>query len=78
MHVCPESYIELSRADAAANKIAENDLITVSSETGAMQLKAKVTTRMPAGVVFAPYHFNDAPINTVWNGAPVTLVTLAK
>lgn len=78
MHVCPESYIELSRSDASANKIAENDLITVSSATGSMQLKAKVTSRMPAGVVFAPYHFSDAPINTVWSGAPVTMVTLAK
>jgi len=78
MHVCPEGYIELSRSDAAAGKIAENDLITVSSATGSMQLKAKVTPRMPAGVVFAPYHFSAAPINTIWNGSPVTPVTLAK
>ncbi|MHB8123258.1 MAG: molybdopterin-dependent oxidoreductase [Desulfuromonadaceae bacterium] len=77
-HVCPEGYIELSRADASANKIAENDLMTVTSETGSMQLKAKVTSRMPVGVVFASYHFSDAPINTVWSGAPVTMVTLAK
>jgi len=78
MHVCPEGYIELSRTDASSNKIAENDLITVSSATGSMQLKAKVTARMPAGVVFAPYHFSAAPINTIWSGAPVTLVTLEK
>ena len=78
MHVCPEGYIELSRTDASADKIAENDLITVSSATGSMQLKAKVTPRMPAGVVFAPYHFSAAPINTIWSGAPVTLVTVAK
>jgi NADH-quinone oxidoreductase subunit G len=78
MHVCPEGYIELSRSDAAAGKIAENDLITVSSATGSIQLKAKVSLRMPAGVVFAPYHFSAAPINTIWSGAPVTLVTLAK
>ena len=78
MHVCPEGYIELSRTDASANRIAENDMITVSSATGSMQLKAKVTPRMPAGVVFAPYHFTAAPINTIWGGAPVTLVTVAK
>lgn len=78
MHVCPEGYIELSRSDAAAGKIAENDLITVSSATGSMQLKAKVTPRMPAGVVFAPYHFSAAPVNAIWSGSPVTLVTLAK
>jgi formate dehydrogenase major subunit/NADH-quinone oxidoreductase subunit G len=78
MHVCPEGYIELSRIDASAYKIAENDLVTVSSATGSIQLKAKVTPRMPAGVVFAPYHFSAAPINTLWSGSPVTLVTLAK
>ena len=78
MHVCPEGYIELSRTDASAGKIGENDLVTVSSATGTMQLKAKVTPRMPAGVAFAPYHFSSAPINTVWSGAPVTMVTVAK
>ena len=57
MHVCPEGYIELSRTDASAYKIAENDLITVSSATGSMQLKAKVTSRMPAGVVFRSVSF---------------------
>jgi formate dehydrogenase major subunit/NADH-quinone oxidoreductase subunit G len=78
MHVCPEGYIELSRADASAHKIAEDDLVTVTSATGSMQLKAKVTPRMPAGVAFAPYHFSAAPINTIWSGAPVTPVTVAK
>ncbi|GAC1468138.1 MAG: molybdopterin-dependent oxidoreductase [Desulfuromonadaceae bacterium] len=78
MHVCPEGYIELSRADASSCKIAENDLITVSSAAGSIQLKAKVSLRMPAGVLFAPYHFRTAPINTIWSGSPVTLVTLTK
>lgn len=78
LHVCPEGYIELSRSDAAAAKVVENDLVTVTSATGSMQLKAKVTPRMPAGVVFSPYHFSAAPISTIWSGAPVTLVTLTK
>jgi formate dehydrogenase major subunit/NADH-quinone oxidoreductase subunit G len=78
MHVCPENYIEMSRSDAAALKINENDMVTVTASAGSIKLKAKVTPRMPAGVVFAPYHFSAAPINTVWNGAAVTPVTLAK
>ena len=78
MHVCPEGYVELSRTDASAGKIAENDLVTVTSATGKIQLKAKITTRMPAGVVFAPYHFSASPINSIWSGAPVTSVTLSK
>ncbi|MEI6206942.1 MAG: molybdopterin-dependent oxidoreductase [Desulfuromonadales bacterium] len=78
MHVCPEGYLELSRKDALRQKIADGDLVTVSSTVGSMQLKAKVTTRMPEGVVFAPYHFGAAPVNMVWSGAAVTMVTLAK
>jgi formate dehydrogenase major subunit/NADH-quinone oxidoreductase subunit G len=78
MHVCPEGYVELSRKDASKQKIADNDLVTVSSSAGSIRLKAKVTTRMPEGVVFTPYHFSDAPVNTIWSGAAVTMVTLAK
>jgi len=78
MHVCPEGYVELSRADAAAMKFAENDLLTVCSASGSMKLKARITPRMPQGVVFSPYHFGVNPVNQVWSGAPVTWVTLAK
>jgi len=78
MHVCPENYIEMSRADAAKLKIAQGDVVTVSTTTGSMLLKAKVSPRMPSGVVFSPYHFSDAPINTIWDGSPVTAVTLSK
>lgn len=78
MYVCPEGYIELSRSDAATMKIAESDLVTVSSATGSIQLKAKVTTRMPTGVVFAPYHFSASPVNIIWDGAAVTSVKISK
>jgi anaerobic selenocysteine-containing dehydrogenase len=78
MHVCPEGYLEISRKDAAKQQIADNDLVTVSSSAGSISLKAKVTPRMPEGVVFAPYHFAAAPVNTIWSGAAVTPVTLAK
>ncbi|MDD2853059.1 MAG: molybdopterin-dependent oxidoreductase [Desulfuromonadaceae bacterium] len=78
MYVCPEAYVELSRTDAAALKIADNDLVNVSSNAGKLQLKAKVTARMPSGVVFVPYHFSAAPVNTIWNGAAVTPVSLSK
>ena len=78
MHVCPEGYLELSRADAAAFKFAENELLTVTSASGSLKLKARITPRMPQGVVFAPYHFGANPVNQIWNGSPVTWVTVAK
>lgn len=78
MHVCPEGYVELSRADAAALNFAENDLLTVSSAGGSMVLKARISARIPQGVVFTPYHFGSNPVNQIWNGAAVTWVTLTK
>ena len=78
MHVCPEGYLELSRVDAAKLKIEENDLLNVASETGSTKLKARITPRMPEGVLFSPYHFGAAEINQVWSGAPVTWVTVTK
>jgi NADH-quinone oxidoreductase chain G len=78
VYVCPEGYLEISRTDAAAQKISENDLLMVSSASGSMKLKARVTPRMPKGVVFAPYHFGANPVSQIWSGAPVTWVTLAK
>lgn len=78
MHVCPEGYLEISRADAAASNITENDLLTVTSDNGAMKLKARITPRMPQGVAFSPYHFGVNPVNQIWSGAAVTWVTLGK
>lgn len=75
MYVCPEGYVELSREDAAALNIAENDLATLASASGGIKLKVKITPRLSKGVLFAPYHFG---INQVWNGATVTWVTVTK
>lgn len=78
MHVCPEGYVELSRKDAARYKVVDKELVTVTSAAGGIKVKAKVTSRMPEGVVFMPYHFSAAPVNTIWNGAAVTMVTVTK
>lgn len=78
MHVCPEGYVELGRDDAAALKVQDNDLLTVSSAGAEIKLKAKVNMRMPKGVIFAPYHFNDQSINTITDGSPVTWVAISK
>ncbi|MDD2366501.1 MAG: molybdopterin-dependent oxidoreductase [Desulfuromonadaceae bacterium] len=78
VHVCPEAYLELSREDAARLLINEKDQITVTSESGSLQLIAKVSPRIPKGVVFLPYHFPAAPANKVWSGTAVTMVSIAK
>lgn len=77
-YVCPENYVEMSRKDASRYKVAESDIVTVTSSVGTIKLKAKVSPRMPEGVVFVPYHFSAAPVNSIWNGSAVTMVSIAK
>jgi NADH-quinone oxidoreductase subunit G len=78
IHVCPEGYVELSRSDAQALSINQDDEVTVKSALGEVKLKAKVGTRLPAGVVFAPYHFAEQSINSVAGGDTVTWVAISK
>ena len=78
MYVCPAAYAEISAADAAALKIEEGDLVTVTSGTGSVQVAAKVGKRLPQGLVFAPYHFGEGSVNTITDGAEITWVTIAK
>ena len=78
VYVCPEAYVEMSRADARRSAIGDNDLVTVSSLSGTLQLKAKISPRIPEGVVFIPYHFPEAPVNKIWSGSAVTMVSVTK
>jgi predicted molibdopterin-dependent oxidoreductase YjgC len=78
MLVCPEAFLELNREDAKALAVKDGEEVLVKSATGELRLKAKVGSRLPQGVVFAPYHFANASINTVTTGSAVTWVTVGK
>lgn len=76
--VVPEPYVELGLEDAKALKVKEGDLVTVKAANGEMKLKAKVTTRLPQGLVFVPYHFASSGINRIYRGEAVISVDLSK
>jgi predicted molibdopterin-dependent oxidoreductase YjgC len=78
MYVCPEGYLELNRGDAKKLGVEDGQSLTVKSSLGEVKLKAKVSMRLPEGVVFAPYHFSDMSINGITSGAAVTWVTISK
>jgi predicted molibdopterin-dependent oxidoreductase YjgC len=78
MKVCPAPYIELGRADAGKLGVKEGDSVKVKGATGELTLPVKLGLRMPEGVVFAPYHFESASINSVTAGSPVTFVSISK
>lgn len=78
MYVCPEQYIEMGRKDAGKLGIVDGDAVKVKSAAGELTLKAKVGLRMPEGVLFAPYHFDQNSINSIATGSAVTYVTVSK
>ena len=58
-----ELYVEVHPADAASMKLAEGDMVRVTSRRGSVEGKAKVTDRVPPQMVFLPFHFGEASAN---------------
>ena len=78
MSVCPESYIELGRDDAATLKVKTGDMIQLKADEGTIRSKVKVDNRLPKGVIFAPYHFADLGLNRIYTGQSVIAVEPSK
>ncbi|GAA2202162.1 nitrate reductase [Sinomonas flava] len=52
----PDVWVEVSEHDAAAQGLAEGDLLEVSSPRGSLRAKARITA-IRSGVVFVPFHY---------------------
>jgi predicted molibdopterin-dependent oxidoreductase YjgC len=59
----PEARVELNPADAALMGITDGQVVRVSSRRGSIILRATVTEKTSAGVVFIPFHFAEAAAN---------------
>lgn len=59
----PEAYVEINIDDAKRMGIRNSNYVTIESKQGSVRIKAKLTDRIPSGVVFAPFHFKEARIN---------------
>jgi predicted molibdopterin-dependent oxidoreductase YjgC len=59
----PEARVEINPADAARLRIEDGEAVRVSSRRGSIVLRAWVTPRTTAGVVFIPMHFAEAAAN---------------
>ncbi|GAB4294132.1 MAG: molybdopterin-dependent oxidoreductase [Desulfuromonadia bacterium] len=76
--VSPAGYLEVSRDDAARLSLSEGEMVTVASETGSVTLPVRISSRMPKGTAFAPYHFAENSVNTITCGDAVTWVTISR
>jgi formate dehydrogenase alpha subunit len=59
----PECMVEINPADAARLKIRANDPVRITSRRGSLEMKARVTTVVPEGILFIPFHFREAAAN---------------
>ena len=65
--IVPEAYVELNPEDARALGIIDGERVRVSSRRGEIELKARLTERVPKGTVFIPFHFGEAAANVLTN-----------
>jgi len=58
-NLCPAGYVEINPEDAAAMAVAEGDSLEVSSRVGSFTAPARVSSKVPKGILFAPVNFAD-------------------
>jgi assimilatory nitrate reductase catalytic subunit len=56
----PEPYGEVNAADALRFKVRAGELATLRSRWGSMVVRVRIGADIPAGMVFAPIHWNRA------------------
>ncbi|WP_366738280.1 molybdopterin oxidoreductase family protein [Thermus scotoductus] len=65
----PELKVEVNPKDAQRLGIGDGEIIQVVSRRGRIRARAWVTDRTPEGVVYAPFHFAEAPANRLTTDA---------
>ncbi|MGN6758982.1 MAG: molybdopterin-dependent oxidoreductase [Thermomicrobiales bacterium] len=64
-----EPTVTINPADAAAASVRDGELVRVTSRHGAVSVRARVNTELPAGVIHLDVHWPQAPFNRVVNTA---------
>ncbi len=65
----PEAEVQINPADAEERGIGNGEMMKVASRRGEIVAKAQVTDRVPAGLVFATFHYPDSAVNFLTNPA---------
>jgi formate dehydrogenase alpha subunit len=65
----PEGYVELNPMDARVLGIGNGEVVKVKSRRGEINIKTRVSTIVPVGTVFIPFHFAEAAANMLTNAA---------
>lgn len=63
--LCPESFVEINPDDARMLAIEGGSNVKVTSRRGSITVKAVVSKRPAKGVVFIPFHYQEAAANVL-------------
>lgn len=64
-----EGYVEINPEDARRLGITEGEQVRVKSRRGEIEIKALITSVVPQGTIFIPFHFVESPANVLTNPA---------
>jgi formate dehydrogenase major subunit/formate dehydrogenase alpha subunit len=67
--LAPDSFVEISRGDAARYEVKDGENVTVSSRRGNITARIKVSAKAAIGTVFIPFHYAQAAANKLTNAA---------
>lgn len=75
-----EERLKINPEDAAKLGLADDELVKVSSRRGLTEVKTKLTTICPPGIVSMTFHFAETPTNVLTNAAldPVVKIPETK
>jgi formate dehydrogenase alpha subunit len=65
----PEAEVQINPDDAKERGIDDGEMMRVASRRGEIVAKAQVTDRVPAGLIFATFHYPDSAVNFLTNPA---------
>jgi formate dehydrogenase major subunit len=60
-----EDVLDIHEADAEARGIADGTWVTIASRVGSTVMRARITDRVPPGVVYTTFHFPDSGANVI-------------
>jgi len=67
--IAPESFVEISPADAADLGLENDSMVEVASRRGWISAKVKISLKAVDGTVFIPFHYAQAAANKLTNAA---------
>ncbi len=59
----PQAYVQMNQVDAELIGVKKDQAVRVTSRRGSVVLRAEVSEKATAGVVFIPFHFAEAAAN---------------